>query len=152
MMPFAIWPQGQHIFSQMSQPSKHNKLWNPPHFRNPTAWDGRGRQGKRGPVQVKKYDETESLVIACRSGTGKYQKMVGALYCVFNDGTLCEVGSGLSDVQRVVKEAELTIVAKVITVRHHGLTDAGIPRFPTFVCVRNDRDPWEVMNSVKRLA
>jgi DNA ligase-1 len=50
------------------------------------------------------------------------------------DGTRFAVGTGLSDAEREHPPS----IGSLITFRYQELTDGGIPRFPTFVRVRND--------------
>ena len=48
-------------------------------------------------LKVKKFEDTEAIVIGHTPGTGKYKGMCGALEVKGDDGILFKVGSGLSD-------------------------------------------------------
>jgi len=74
-------------------------------------------------------------------GKGKHSGKVGALYCEMGNGKKFAVGSGLSDQDR----EDPPPIGSIITFRYQELTEAGIPRFPTFVCVRIDAE-WPPKN------
>ncbi|MBI3408975.1 MAG: DNA ligase, partial [Planctomycetes bacterium] len=59
---------------------------------------------------------------------------LGALVAELPDGTQFAVGTGLSDAARNSPPP----IGSIITFKYQELTDAGVPRFPSFVGVRND--------------
>ena len=67
-------------------------------------------------------------------GKGKYLGMLGALLVQTPQGARFRLGSGLSDAQRRDPPPPGTWV----TYRYRGLNDSGVPRFATFVRVRED--------------
>jgi len=80
-------------------------------------------------LKVKKLDDAEAIVVAYKAGKGKYNGMVGSLKLRMDSGQEFYVGSGLTDVLR----AEPPALGSVITYRHQGFTDKGLPRFPVYL-------------------
>lgn len=115
----------------------------------------RGYEHKRSDALLK-YKQVKTMdmrVTGVCPGAGKYEGMVGALKCYIrtDDGkeVICEVGTGLSDVQReewAINNAE--IVGKIIKVGFHELTqnreyigtNVYSLRFPRLIEVRRDKD------------
>ena len=85
-------------------------------------------------LKVKTFHDSEAKVIAHLPGTGKHKGRLGALRVVLKDGTEFSVGTGFSDAEREAPPA----IGSVITFRYQELTNAGVPRFPTFVGQRTD--------------
>ncbi len=73
-------------------------------------------------------------MIAHLPGKGKFEGKLGSLRVRSPDGREFSVGSGLKDADRDSPPA----VGAVITYRYRGLTDDGLPRFPSFLRVRTD--------------
>jgi hypothetical protein len=67
-------------------------------------------------------------------GQGKYEGMVGALLAELANGKHIRIGSGLNDEQR----KQPPPIGSIITLRYRQLTKDGLPRFPSFVAVRDD--------------
>ena len=80
-------------------------------------------------LKVKTFHDAEAVVIGHQPGKGRHKGRLGALLVQLPDGTEFSVGTGFSDAQR---EAPPTMGA-TITFRYQELTDAGVPRFPSFV-------------------
>ena len=115
----------------------------------------RGYEHKRSDALLK-YKQVKTMdmrVTGVCPGGGKYEGMIGALKCYIrtDDGkeVICEVGTGLSDVQReewAINNAE--IVGKIIKVGFHELTqnreyigtNVYSLRFPRLIEVRRDKD------------
>lgn len=93
-------------------------------------------EARRSPtlLKVKTHDDAEATVIAHLPGKGKYTGQLGSLRVRTTDGREFSVGSGLTDAQRAAPPA----VGTVITYRYRGLTEKGLPRFPSFLRVRTD--------------
>ncbi len=93
-------------------------------------------EGRRSPtlLKVKPFDDGEATVIAHIAGKGKYAGKLGSVRVETADGHRFSVGAGFSDAQRAAPPT----VGEVITYRFRGLTEKGLPRFPTFVRVRRD--------------
>lgn len=82
-------------------------------------------------LKVKTFLDAEATVIGYQQGTGRNRSVVGALVARMQDGTEFRISSGLSDVLRRDPPA----VGTVITFAYQQLTDAGVPRFPSFLRV-----------------
>jgi DNA ligase 1 len=91
-------------------------------------------------LKVKSFLDTEARIIGYQAGTGRHKGRLGAFEVELPDGTRFKVGTGMSDAER---ETPLAI-GEVITVRYQELTDAGVPRFPTYVGPRADAS-WAVI-------
>ena len=75
-------------------------------------------------------------------GKGKYQGQVGALVVETGDGRRFKLGSGLSDNDR----ADPPPVGSTVTYKFFGLTANGLPRFASFLRIRNDQPPARSRN------
>jgi DNA ligase-1 len=91
-------------------------------------------------LKVKSFLDTEARIVGHQTGTGRHKGRLGAFEVELPDGTRFKVGTGMSDAER---ERPLP-VGEVITVRYQELTDAGVPRFPTYVGPRADAS-WDVI-------
>ena len=85
-------------------------------------------------LKFKLHQDAEATVIGHLPGKGKYQGMLGALLVETPAGIRFKLGSGLKDAQRRNPPA----IGSVVTYRYRGLHDSGIPRFATFMRVRED--------------
>ncbi len=90
-------------------------------------------------IKVKTHEDTEARVVAHIPGQGKYDGMVGALLVEIpgQDGKAArrfKLGTGLSDEQR----RNPPPVGSTVTYRFRGLNDSGIPRFASFMRMRED--------------
>jgi len=90
-------------------------------------------------LKVKTHDDAEAKVIGHIPGKGKYAGQLGALLVEMpaKDGHSAKrfkLGTGLSDAQRQNPPA----VGSQITYRYRGLNDSGIPRFASFLRLRED--------------
>ena len=84
--------------------------------------------------KVKTFHDAEARVIAHLGGTGRHGGRLGALQCEMADGTVFSVGTGLSDAER----NDPPPVGAIITYRYQELSNDGVPRFPSYVGVRDD--------------
>ncbi len=89
-------------------------------------------------LKVKSHEDAEARVLGHQPGQGKYTGMLGALLVksVASGNAVApdvhfKIGTGLSDAQR----RNPPPVGSVVTYRYRGLTDAGVPRFASFVRV-----------------
>jgi DNA ligase-1 len=71
-------------------------------------------------------------VIAHEPGAGRHKGRLGALAVQLPIGTRFSVGTGFSDAERSSPPA----IGATITFRYQELSDAGVPRFPSYVSVR----------------
>lgn len=85
-------------------------------------------------LKVKSFFDTEARVVGHQEGAGRHRGRLGALLVELQDGTRFAVGSGLSDAEREAPPP----VGSIITFRYQELSDGGVPRFPTYVGVRDD--------------
>ncbi|MEO8387923.1 DNA ligase [Polaromonas sp.] len=90
-------------------------------------------------LKVKTHEDTEARVVAHVPGKGKYAGMVGALLVEMpgadgKQGQRFKLGTGLSDEQRQNPPP----VGSTVTYRFRGLNDSGLPRFASFMRVRED--------------
>lgn len=85
-------------------------------------------------LKLKPALDAEGVVVRHLLGKGKYEGMLGALEIRLADGKLLRLGSGFSDAQRKNPPPQGTVV----TYRYRDLTANGVPRFATFVRVREE--------------
>lgn len=85
-------------------------------------------------LKLKPYLDAEARVTAYLPGKGKYAGMLGALEVTTPDGVRFAIGSGLSDAQRRAPPP----LGSLVTYKYHGLTARGVPRFASFVRVREE--------------
>ena len=83
-------------------------------------------------LKVKRMQTDEALVIDYETGKGRNAGRVGALLCKFRD-KIISIGSGLTDTDRDIPPAK----GSMITFSFFELTERGMPRFPSFIAVRD---------------
>ncbi|WP_431096482.1 DNA ligase [Polaromonas aquatica] len=91
-------------------------------------------------LKVKTHEDTEARVVAHVPGKGKYAGMLGALLVEMpgkdgKAGPRFKLGSGLSDEHR----RNPPPIGSTVTYRFRGLNDSGLPRFASFMRVREDQ-------------
>jgi DNA ligase-1 len=95
--------------------------------------DASYRAGRSGDLlKLKPWDDAEAVVVAHLPGKGRLAGKLGAILVELPDGRRLALGSGFSDAQRVVPPA----IGATVTYRYRGLTATGLPRFATFLRVR----------------
>lgn len=94
-------------------------------------------------LKVKRFDDAEAIVVGILPGKGKYQGMMGALRVRLAGKREFRIGSGFSDAER----AEPPPLGSVITFKHSGHTATGLPRFASFMRVRNDEPEAPVLDA-----
>ena len=85
-------------------------------------------------LKVKTFRDAEAVVIGHQDGAGKHKGRLGALLVRLADGTEFAVGTGFSDRERAAPPG----IGATVTFRYQELSDAGVPRFPSYVGVRTD--------------
>ena len=85
-------------------------------------------------LKVKRFKDMEGLVIGVNKGKGKYESMMGSLTLKLEDGTVFKLGTGFTD--RLRKNPPLP--GAVVTFKYNGLTKNGIPKFASFLRIRED--------------
>lgn len=99
------------------------------HLKNASHKDGRSN----ALLKLKPYLDEEAVVTAYIPGKGKYQGMLGSLQVKNSSGVTFLIGTGFSDNERANPPA----IGTTITYRYHGFTKNGLPRFASFLRVRN---------------
>jgi DNA ligase-1 len=85
-------------------------------------------------LKVKTFHDAEAVVVDHQAGAGRHKGRLGALLVRLPDGTDFAIGTGFSDRERENPPA----VGATVTFRYQELSDAGVPRFPSWVGVRHD--------------
>lgn len=85
-------------------------------------------------LKVKTFFDAEARVLEHVPGTGKHKGRLGSLLVELADGTRFNVGTGFSDRER----EDPPPIGCLVTFRYQELSDGGVPRFPTFVAIRDD--------------
>ena len=80
-------------------------------------------------LKLKPLQDADAVVLAHLPGRGRHQGRLGALRVRRADGLVFDIGTGLSDAQRGSPPA----VGSLITYTHRGHTEAGVPRFASFL-------------------
>lgn len=83
-------------------------------------------------LKLKPFEDAEARVVRHLQGKGKFLGMLGALLVESEDGRRFRIGTGFSDEQR----RNPPPVGSLITFRFHGKTRNGIPRFASFMRIR----------------
>lgn len=83
-------------------------------------------------IKLKKYDDSEAIVIAYIAGKGKYKNMMGSIRVKMKSGLLFKIGSGFTDEQRKNPPK----IGSTITFKYIGKTARGVPKFASFLRVR----------------
>ncbi|CAI2376162.1 unnamed protein product [Moneuplotes crassus] len=82
-------------------------------------------------LKVKEFHDDEATVIGSEKGTGRLERLMGALVVKNKAGKVFKVGSGFTDKERASPPKKGT----TITYRYFELTKDGVPRFPTYMRV-----------------
>ncbi len=85
-------------------------------------------------LKVKPYQDAEAVVIAHLPGSGKFQGMLGSLLVETESGHRFRLGTGFSDAER----RDPPRAGATVTYRYRGKTAKGIPRFASFVRIREE--------------
>ena len=98
--------------------------------------DGRSfhRAGRSDDLlKLKTYQDAEAVVVAHLPGKGKYRGMLGSLLVELPDGRRFKLGTGFTDVER----RNPPPVGATVTFKYSGTTVNGIPRFASFLRIRD---------------
>jgi DNA ligase-1 len=88
-------------------------------------------------LKFKPFDDAEARVIAHVPGQGKFEGMLGALLVETPEGRRFKLGTGFSDAQRRDPPA----LGAWVTYRFRDVTSGGLPRFASFLRLREDFEP-----------
>ncbi len=83
-------------------------------------------------LKLKKYEDAEAVVVQHLPGKGRNSGRMGAILVKTEDGTVFKIGSGFSDQERENPPA----IGTTITYQYTGKTKNGIPRFASFMRIR----------------
>jgi DNA ligase-1 len=85
-------------------------------------------------LKFKPHFDDEAVVIAHEAGQGKYRGQLGALLVRTKEGRELRLGTGLSDQLRKDPPA----IGSVVTFRYRDTTNTGLPKFASFLRVREE--------------
>ena len=88
-------------------------------------------------IKVKTHEDAEAKVVAHLPGQGRHAGRLGALVVEMPSGQRFRLGAGLTDAERDHPPP----VGSWVTYRFRGTHDSGVPRFASFVRVRDDMPP-----------
>ena len=88
-------------------------------------------------LKLKRFEDAEAKVVAHLPGKGKYTGMLGALLLEMPNGRHFRVGTGFTDAQRRSPPP----LGATVTYKHYGHTNTGLPRFASFLRVRDEHPP-----------
>ena len=98
------------------------------------------RAGRSSDVlKVKRYQDAEAVVVGHTDGAGKYEGMMGALVVELAEGRQFKIGTGFSDAERAAPPP----LGAVISYKFYGLTATGLPRFASFMRIRDEEPGTE---------
>ncbi len=100
--------------------------------RKPDALYTAGRSSEI--LKVKNYQDAEATVVAHLPGKGRNRGRLGALLVELVDGTQFKIGSGFNDSVRKTPPP----IGTIITFKHYGTYQSGVPKFPSFLRIRSD--------------
>jgi len=85
-------------------------------------------------LKVKNFQDMEGVVVGINKGKGKYKNLMGSMTVKLENGTTFNLGTGFSDKIRHTPPQP----GSTVTFKYHGLTKNGIPKFASFLRVRQD--------------
>ena len=85
-------------------------------------------------LKVKSFKDDDAVVIGHQGGAGKHKGRLGTLLVPLANGTEFAVGTGFSDRER----SDPPAIGSTITFRYQELSEGGVPRFPSYLPVRED--------------
>ncbi|MDP2015434.1 DNA ligase [Hydrogenophaga sp.] len=86
-------------------------------------------------LKVKTHEDAEARVLQHLPGQGRHAGRMGALLVETPDGIRFRLGTGFTDAQRESPPA----VDASVTYRFRGVNESGLPRFASFLRVRDER-------------
>ena len=86
-------------------------------------------------LKVKSHDDAEAVVVGHLPGKGRLAGMLGALLVETPDGRRFRLGTGFSDEER----REPPPMGATVTYKYFGKTRNGLPRFASFLRIRDER-------------
>jgi DNA ligase-1 len=101
--------------------------------RKPDAHYTAGRSAQI--LKVKNFQDAEARVVAHLPGKGRNKGRLGSLLVELDDGRQFKIGGGFSDAERISPPP----IGTVITFKFYGSYQSGIPKFPSFLRIRQDQ-------------
>ena len=96
----------------------------------------RYRAGRNAEIlKVKNYQDAEAKVVAHLPGKGRNTGRLGSMLVELDNGRQFKIGSGFSDTERASPPA----IGAIITFKFYGSYQSGIPKFPSFLRIRQDQ-------------
>jgi len=80
-------------------------------------------------LKLKKYFDTECIVLEILEGKGKYTGKMGSVLCQTKDGITLKVGSGFKDIDR----DNPPVIGSEITFKYYGFTKKGKHKYPVYL-------------------
>lgn len=102
--------------------------------RDPAALYTGGRSAQI--LKVKEFQDAEAVVVDHLPGQGRNFGRLGALLVELPNGTRFKIGTGFTDAERDNPPP----LGEMITFKYFGYHQSGIPRFPSFLRIRRDKD------------
>jgi DNA ligase-1 len=84
-------------------------------------------------LKVKTYEDAEATVVGHRAGSGRHAGRLGALLVELPNGIRFAIGTGFSDRERDNPPP----VGSIVTFKYYGYHKSGIPRFASFLRIRD---------------
>jgi DNA ligase-1 len=98
-------------------------------------WTSVNQDGRSSDLlKYKPHRDAEAVIIGYTEGKGKFEGWLGALIVQMPDGTQFNVGSGLTDYQRMNPPE----IGTTVTYNYMELTKAGVPRQPTLARIHTN--------------
>ena len=91
----------------------------------------------RDLLKVKRFQDAEAVVLGHLPGKGRLTGKMGALLVELDNGRKLRIGTGFSDRERENPPP----VGAVITFKYSGFTSTDLPRFASYLRVRDDEPP-----------
>lgn len=102
--------------------------------REPDAFYTGGRSAQI--LKVKEFQDAEAVVVGHLPGQGRNLGRLGALLVELPDGLQFKIGTGFSDEER----EDPPPLNEIISFKYFGYHSSGIPRFPSFLRIRRDKE------------
>lgn len=93
------------------------------------------KSGRHGDLmKLKKFDDAEAVVLKYFPGKGKYKGLMGSVLVENHDKKRFKIGTGFT----VAERKNPPPIGSIITYKYSGLTKNGIPRFASYLRIRDD--------------
>ncbi|MGZ9709457.1 DNA ligase [Glaciimonas sp. GNP009] len=97
-------------------------------------------------LKMKTHDDTEARVVGYLPGKGKHLGVMGALIVETPTGLRFRIGTGFTDAER----RRPPPISSWVTYRYRGLHPGGVPRFASFMHIRDEMPPTELLQTIKQ--